>query len=204
MALPQVYTQETKKLTEFFLKIQDALAPPKITLNTLKDWGFKSNNHRVFVHILKAIGFLTVDGSPTEKYLQYRDKSNSRIVMAEVLKEAYSDLFLIKEFPSTSDKDLIEGKFKSMHNVSDNVASLMTKTFYTLLDLADLNFTKMSKTKVQETVPIQNTPLTSENRSKELTNHLGLHYNIQIHLPSTKDVEVYNAIFKSIKEHLID
>jgi hypothetical protein len=32
----------------------------------------------------------------------------------------------------------------------------------------------------------------------------GLHYNIQIHLPATKDVEVYNAIFKSLKDHLLD
>lgn len=31
----------------------------------------------------------------------------------------------------------------------------------------------------------------------------GLHYNIQIHLPATKDIEVYNAIFKSLKEQLI-
>jgi hypothetical protein len=30
----------------------------------------------------------------------------------------------------------------------------------------------------------------------------GLHYNIQIHLPATKDIEVFNAIFKSLKEHL--
>ncbi|MDD5149341.1 MAG: hypothetical protein PHC28_02520 [Flavobacterium sp.] len=36
------------------------------------------------------------------------------------------------------------------------------------------------------------------------TSKVGLHYNIQIHLPATKDVEVYNAIFKSLKEHLID
>ena len=36
------------------------------------------------------------------------------------------------------------------------------------------------------------------------TNGLGLHYNIQIHLPATKDIEVYNAIFKSLKEHLIE
>jgi hypothetical protein len=28
------------------------------------------------------------------------------------------------------------------------------------------------------------------------------HYNIQIHLPATTDVTVYNAIFKSLKEHL--
>jgi hypothetical protein len=31
-----------------------------------------------------------------------------------------------------------------------------------------------------------------------------LNYNIQIHLPPTKDVEVYNAIFKSLREHLLE
>ncbi|HET9768488.1 MAG TPA: hypothetical protein VFS60_16695, partial [Thermoanaerobaculia bacterium] len=28
------------------------------------------------------------------------------------------------------------------------------------------------------------------------------HYNIQIHLPVTTDISVYNAIFKSLKENL--
>ena len=28
-------------------------------------------------------------------------------------------------------------------------------------------------------------------------------YNIQIQLPATKDISVYNAIFKSIREHLL-
>ena len=28
------------------------------------------------------------------------------------------------------------------------------------------------------------------------------HYNIQIHLPVTTDITVYNAIFKSLKENL--
>jgi hypothetical protein len=31
----------------------------------------------------------------------------------------------------------------------------------------------------------------------------GFHYNIQIHLPTTTDITVYNAIFKSLKEHLL-
>ena len=29
------------------------------------------------------------------------------------------------------------------------------------------------------------------------------HYNIQIHLPATNDISVYNAIFKSLKENLM-
>jgi hypothetical protein len=42
-----------------------------------------------------------------------------------------------------------------------------------------------------------------ENKSELKVVSPGLHYNIQIHLPATKDIEVYNAIFKSVKEHLI-
>ena len=29
------------------------------------------------------------------------------------------------------------------------------------------------------------------------------HYNIQIHLPATNDISVYNAIFKSLKDNLL-
>ena len=42
------------------------------------------------------------------------------------------DTFLIKEYPTASDKTSVEGKFKSYHNVSDNLAVLMTKTFFAL------------------------------------------------------------------------
>jgi hypothetical protein len=42
------------------------------------------------------------------------------------------------------------------------------------------------------------------NHSNKVTHGASLHYNIQIHLPATKDIEVLNAIFKSLKEHLID
>jgi hypothetical protein len=58
--------------------------------------------------------------------------------MGEAIKEAYSDLFFIKAQPKNTDRGLIEGKFKSSHNVSDLIAGLMAKTFFALLDLADI------------------------------------------------------------------
>jgi hypothetical protein len=120
--------------------------------------------------------------------------------MGDALREAYGDLFLIKQVPSSSDETAIEGKFKSFHNVSDNVASLMTKTFLSLLPLADLTATPVlpipkpsdQSTKAPEGAPPSKGPNTAAS----------LHYNIQVHLPATKDIEVYNAIFKSLKEHL--
>ncbi|MEP3388539.1 MAG: DUF5343 domain-containing protein [Reichenbachiella sp.] len=201
MSLPSSYTQAYSQLADFFSKIRDAQAPDKFTNQILKDLGYKSNNHRAFIPILKSLGFLSSDGTPTQRYHEYRSHSASKSIMGEALKEAYSDIFLIKEFPDQSDKDLIQGKFKSFHNASDNVAKLHTNTFYALLDLADLKSKKKKEPKVVEEAA-QNQPPIIENPIKNTS--MGLHYNIQIHLPATKDVEVYNAIFKSLKEHLVE
>lgn len=203
MALPTTYTQAYNVLGEFFGKIRDAQAPEKFTLQILKDLGYKSNNHRPFIPLMKALGFLSAEGTPTQRYHDYRNHSMSKKIMGEAIKEAYSDIFLIKSHPGAGDKDLIQGKFKSYHNTSDNVAGLMTKTFYSLLDLADLNFENKPKKEVTKPeIPKIEPPKPIIPPSKESS--LGLHYNIQIHLPATKDVEVYNSIFKSLKEHLIE
>lgn len=203
MALPTTYTQAYGVLADFFNKIRDAQAPEKFSNQQLKDLGFKSNNHRPFIPLMKSLGFLSADGTPTKRYHDYRNHSQSKEIMGNALKEAYSDIFLIKSNPTQSDKALIEGKFKSYHNVSDNVSGLMSKTFYALLDLADLNFDTSKPKKI-----IVTEPKIEENIEKIITHKssstVGLHYNIQIHLPATKDVEVYNSIFKSLKEHLLE
>ena len=147
------------------------------------------------------------------RYHDYRDHSRSKAVMAEALRDAYADIFLIKEHPGDGDKKVIQGKFKSFHNVSDNVALNMTRTFYALLPLSDLTAktskakkaSTSSETHVDSHEPTKPTPAPLE---KHPSIHglpaPGLHYNIQIHLPASKDVEVYNAIFKSLREHLLE
>jgi hypothetical protein len=116
---------------------------------------------------------------------------------------------LIKEHPTTSDRNAVEGKFKSYHNVSNNVAGLMAKTFFGLLSLAELpGKTAPGHGSVEPPSPKPLGQLHTETGiSPERSNippMSGLHYNIQIHLPATKDVEVFNAIFKSLREHLFD
>ena len=207
MGLPTSYSQAYGVLGEFFGKIRDAQAPDKFGHQNLKDLGFKSNNHRPFIPLMKSLGFLSSDGSPTQRYHDYRNHSKSREIMGEAIKEAYNDIFLIKSNPTDKDKDLVQGKFKSYHNASDNVAKLHSNTFYALLDLADLNHNP--KPNIQDKQEEKQAAVDNKHEDvitpKTLSaTRVGLHYNIQIHLPATKDVEVYNAIFKSLKEHLID
>lgn len=201
MGLTSSYLVAAGRVGEFFKRVQDGQAPEQFTTQLLKDWGFGSSNDRAYIPLLKALGFLSPDGKPTSKYHAYRDHSRSKFVMADALRDAYSDIFLIKENPGPADKVAIAGKFKSYHNASDNTSSLMTKTFLSLVDLAD--FSKDS--------PAEN-PAASEHQEElpqkisfdREKSPLSLNYNIQIHLPSTKDIEVYNAIFRSVKEHLIN
>lgn len=205
MALTNAYTEAYGKLGEFFSKLRDGQAPPQFTHQYLRDLGFKSNKQRAYIPILKALGFLSPDGKPTQRYSEYRDHSKSKSVMGEALKEAYADIFLIKAKPTNADYSAVEGKFKSYHNASDNVSLNMRRTFYALLELADLS--DKQKTKESPSADHQGKDGGKAGEDSVVPpshpgHPLGLHYNIQIHLPATKDVEVYNAIFKSLKEHL--
>jgi hypothetical protein len=207
MGLISNYTVASGRISDLFEKIKDGQAPVQFTQQLLKDWGFTSSNDRAALPLLKALGFLSPDGKPTHLYHEYRDHSRSKAVMAQALRNAYGDIFLIKENPTESDKNAIQGKFKSFHNVSDNVASLMTKTFFALLKLSDLKAvaTKKKPQKEQEIESEKEEKKEEKkNETEEFIRLSGLHYNIQIHLPATKDIEVYNAIFKSLREHLIE
>jgi hypothetical protein len=211
VALTNAYVLPHKRIKDVFEKVRDGQAPERVNNLLLKDWGFTSTNDRAFIPLLKALGFLTADGVPTQRYHNYRDHSQSKIVLGEAMKEAYGDIFLIKEHPTQSDKGAILGKFKSFHNVSDNVAGMMAKTFFEVLELSDLKGNK--KQPSQERKPPEvSPPVKTDQKSLNPpaapilpeSKLAGLHYNIQIHLPATKDIEVYNAIFKSLREHLLE
>jgi hypothetical protein len=91
----------------------------------------------------------------------------------------------------------------------------MASTFYALLDLADLDaYPPVDSPSIEVEAPVKsNEPEKSsipsvvtgmnspEHHAKAKPT---LHYNIQIHLPATKDIEVFNSIFKALKEHLLD
>jgi len=206
MALTNAYVQIYGQLKDVFQSISEGQAPDKFTRQHLKDIGFGASNFRAVIPLLKALGFLSEDGTPTKRYQDYRNQALARRVMAEALREAYSDLFTIKSNPSTTDRDLIEGKFKSTFNATPLTAKLMASTFFALLALADLS--EQPAPKKEETVDAPPPKIEkiekSENGAAPPQHRTSLHYNIQIHLPATKDIEVFNSIFRAIKEHLLE
>lgn len=206
MPLADAYVQTYGQMPEVFKRISEGQAPDKFTRQHLKDLGFTTAGFHAFIPLLKTLGFLAPDGTPTPRYHAYRDRSQSRAILGEAIREAYADLFTIKANPTTADRPLIEGKFKSAHNTSERVAQLMANTFFALLALADIHTAPSKASSLpQKAEPDAAPAAAAQVRETPSIHHRPtLHYNIQIHLPATKDVEVFNAIFKSLREHLLD
>lgn len=205
--LTKRYMVSTSNIPSIFEKIVQGVAPPKFNIEHLKTIGFGASNDRAMVPLLKDLGFLQGDGTPTPRYHKYRDGSQSRKVMAEALRDAYEDLFHISEKLTAGDRSAIEGLFKSRHNSTDLTAKRQAATFLALLNLADLDSTSPSPSVDLPRETSQAEPEEAEfiepRRNERVPLSTELHYTIQVHLPATKDIEVFNAIFRSLRENLL-
>lgn len=207
--LSKRYLNSVKNLPAIMRKIVEGTAPEKFTQDHLKKIGFTSSYDYPVLGLLKDLGFISESGAPRQRYHEYRNTAKSKQVLGEALKEAYSEIFHLNEHPTQADKQSITGLFKSTHNVSDQVAGFMANTFLSLLGMADISGSKT----------IDKSPKVKEEKEDEGSDDKNgkgngngnfssiipnLRYNIEIHLPATKDIEVYNSIFKSLRQHLLD
>jgi hypothetical protein len=209
------YLSSYKNVPAIMQKIIEGVPPESFTISHLQGLGFKNSADRAIIPLLKELGFLTADGKPTPRYHEYRDKSKSKRVMAQALREAYGDIFHVNEDPTKATKEELVGKFKTATGTSDRVAEAQYHTFKTFLSLADLVAPPLSDITPLEQDEIEEDDETKEEEKPAKRRRVtapeefeapptSLRYNIEIHLPPTKDIEVYNAIFKSLREHLLD
>lgn len=201
MGLSQRYLPSAKNLKAILDKIIEGAPPERFTLEHLSGIGFPSSNDRAIIPLLKDLGFLSADGIPTQRYLDYRDRSRSKRVLGQALRDAYGDLFVINENLAKKDRDAVIGKFKATYGNSDVVAERQAATFFALLDHADI-----STSPNQPTARIPEEPRSEGDQkpNAEFRRSLRLNYKIEVNLPATRDIEIYNAIFKSMKDHLLD
>src|SRR5579862_4003313 len=97
MALPTSYLTSTKNLEGMFNAILGAQAPDKFTTRFLESLDYKSAPDRLIIGVLKSLGMLADDGRPTQLYFEYLDQSQSGVVLAKAVRNAYGDLFQVNK-----------------------------------------------------------------------------------------------------------
>jgi hypothetical protein len=209
MTLPESYINNVGSLSKFLEAIRSAGVPERVTFEFLKTLGFSSSNDRPIITIMKGIGFLDQNGAPTELYKAFRDPHQGPKVLAHALRTAYADLFLANTRAQDLPMDKLGGIIATKTSKSDTVTKLIAGTFKTLARAADFS-ESTTESKPHEVAAAKINGAVHDGATQQITREdsgphvvgTALHYNIQVHLPTTTDITVYNAIFKSMKEHL--
>lgn len=215
LALTNAYLITTKNLESIINSVVSAKAPERFGNKFLEDLGFKSSNDRLYVGIFKALGLIDENGQPTQRYYEFIDQTQTGKILAQGIEEAYEDLFRLRKDAQNLSNDEVKNKLKTLTQgqKSETVLNNMTSTFKALCGLADWHSVLPKKT---------TTDKQDKNHSQEKEYHfdknpmadnssgvpaqspnMNLHYNIQIHLPETTNMAVYDAIFQSLKKHLM-
>lgn len=190
-------------------KIRSAATPERVTKDfvttVLQIKGGTGGNLPPF---LKRIGFVGSDGAPTDLYRRFRNPGTGGTAVADAIRFGYKDLAQANEyFYRLSDKDLLALIVQVTGVEADNRAAQLTLSAIKALK-AFANF---------DTVE----PLADASEQAPATDHrpraldlpalqsqsgkvgLNLSYTINLNLPATADQAVFNAIFRSLKEHLL-
>jgi hypothetical protein len=219
MALPTAYLTSTKNLKGIMEGITTAQAPKQFTQKFLENLGFKSNTDRLVINVLKAIGFLDATGAPTERYFRYLDQTQSAKVLAEGIREAYGDLFAVNINAQNMTRPDVKNKLRTLTQgqSSDAVLDKMAMTFRALSDLAEWTGSPTPQPAVEASAngdEPEKTPETQATLGGVAAQHGdgqprapvrlgGLVYNIELVLPESRDPAVYDALFRSLRTHLL-
>lgn len=190
-------------------KIRSAATPERVTKDFVTTvLQIKGGTGGSLPPFLKRIGFVGSDGAPTELYKRFRNPASGGEAVADAIRLGYKDLLQANEyFYRLSDKDLLALIVQVTGVEVDNRAAQLTlSSIKALKAFANFDAEESSKEALEQAQPV-------DPRLRELelaaqpqrTGQVGLNlsYTINLNLPATTDQAVFNAIFRSLKEHLL-
>jgi hypothetical protein len=189
-------------------KMKEAATPQRFTQDFVADTlGFKGNYALAVIPYLKKIGFLGTDGSPTEIYKKFRNDDESKRAMAEATHIGYASLFKINEKAHELGDDQLKGLIVQVTGgkKDDSATRFIFQCFKTLKARATFDGGALVHTKTEP--PHESTssdvgeraPL----RQSESGIGMNLSYTINLNLPPSTDIAVFNAIFQSLRRNLL-
>lgn len=204
------YTSSTGLFKELFKKIQEAPPPPRFSLDFLfSNLKFKkSGSTNAFIPILKRLGFLSSDGTPTDIYKKFRNPNAniSGAAMSEAMQIGYQELYNRNEYWHKLDKGELKNFLIEVLELEPKSATIgyLITTIECLKSFAvfDNNIQAKVGDDVDEEFRDEDKPNGNGLLSKSAG--LNLSYTINLNLPETSDIKVFDAIFKSLRENILN
>ncbi|WP_233337393.1 DUF5343 domain-containing protein [Halomonas sp. A40-4] len=206
------YAQTTTTLISMLEKIKTASVPEKFSQDFVSEkLLMKGGTPRSIIPFIKKMGLVGSDGTPTERYKEFRNPAKSGKAIADAMRELYEPLFQMNEYVYDTDQSTLRGLIVEATGAEQNsrVVQMTLSTFQALRKLADFEAEGNGDVDLEEEEIPQSSKRESQLSQIHHQQHSGgsesinLSYTINLNLPATTDIEVFNAIFKSLKKHLI-
>lgn len=212
MSIELPYMNSAGTLPKILDKIIEASVPESFNGDFLgTKLGFPGGNQRTFIRWAKQCGFINPDGTPTQIYRNFRNPDTRGGAMAKALKTGYKELFTRNAYAQElSTKDLTKLVSEITSKPHDNATvKLIVRSFNNAKPYANFEAEQIKPEKKQTKKPEKKTDVSKPEVTASVDGYnknfgLGLNYTINLVLPKTDDPAIYDAIFKSLKDNLLD
>lgn len=202
------YMTATGLVSKILDKIKVAATPDRFTQDYLAtELGFAGGSARAFIPLVKRIGLIGSDGTPTELYKQFRstNSATSKAAIAKAIRIGYADLYSRNEYTHSLSKSDLEGLVIELTGLEKGHAMIraIVSTFEALKAYADFS-AKSKEPEIEKSNSAADFVIPSgANAHEDEDIKFNLSYTINIVLPKTDDIAVFNAIFRSLKDNLL-
>ncbi len=204
------YVTATGNVEKALSAIKTAATPQKVTQDFVKTMlKIPGGSGTQMTSLLRKIGFVNNDGTPSELYKRFRNDGSTGAAAADALRFGYAPLFKRNEFwPAIDDDKKLRGLIieETGQGEDSPVVTMVLNTIKGVKGFADFDAKpeKPAKPIEVEMAPppqLPATPVTPQTPAQGIQLRLG--YQIHLNLPATSDIAVFNAIFKSLRENLL-
>lgn len=207
-------------IPKILAKIQEARRPDRFTQDFLQTkLGQSGGGARAMIPLLKRMEFLGADGTPTRLYDRFRNPSTTGAALAAGIKSAYAEVFDRNTYANDLPRDKLKNLILEMTGLEkeNSVANLIVSTFWTLKNDADfegsLDEDVNDRGSTNVAIPLE--PSSAPNNSQGIPPppapppreqsdvDFRIGYTINLNLPESTNVEVFNAIFRALNDNLL-
>jgi hypothetical protein len=202
------FVSASGNVTKVLEKIRTAQVPPRFSQDFLSTkLAMTGGSARPVVPFLKRTGFLASDGTPTDLYRRFRNDSQSGAAAAEALRIGYAPLFEVNEYVHEATDPALKGLVVQLTGAEPDSSTVtaILGSFKALKAFADFDAAadEPSTPAVEPTEPARE-PAPREPAPPQAPGAgINLGYTINLYLPATSDIAVFDSIFKSLREHLM-
>lgn len=206
------YVASYGMITKVLEAVKRASTPDRFTYEFLADTiGMKGGSPKALVPYLKRIGFLGSDGVPTDLYRAFRNPNAAGPAAAAALRQGYAVLFQMDENVHKATDAVLKGLIvqatgaqPDSTTVKQVLGSFKALRAFAADDVEAGTATLIEESDADVAADVPTEPGGREDRVRGgALGTLNFGYTINLHLPATSDIAVHNAIFKSLREHLL-